>query len=439
MSNFAKLRLLASVFRPRFFGFYQGHAMLTPIELEAVHALVGADNHLETEREFERAFAKAAGGGEAVSFAAGRMAFYALLRALGIGKDDEVLLTGFTCAVMANAVWRVDATARYADIAEDTLGTSVADVARKLGQHTRAIVVQHTFGLPCDIAALAELARSRGIPLIEDCALTLGSTLDGQPVGSWGDAAIFSTDHSKPLNTMIGGLLVTRNPALAEKVRMMQAEAPALDAAHRQRLWRRLVLERAEFTPSRYGRGRVIAKLSNAPRKLRQRFGGPEDAVFLEADFKPRLKTDTYPYPARLPVFLAQLGLFELARWPAVAEHRRSVLERLLQAAPPGVRNGLPAAYADSRREINPLRLAYAHASAMEIERRMRATVDVDDVWFREPIVCATLGPASFGYQPGECPVAERVGRNIVNWPCAVPEADVPELLELFAKCHRNL
>ena len=439
MSNFAKLRLLASVFRPRFFGFYQGHTRLPPAELEAVHALVGRENHSETEREFERSFARTAGGGEAVSFAAGRMAFYAVLRALGVGRDDEVLLTGFTCAVMANAVWRVGATARYADIAEDTLGTSVADVARKLGPRTRAIVAQHTFGLPCDIAALAELARSRGIPLIEDCALTLGSMLDGQPVGSWGDAAIFSTDHSKPLNTMIGGLLVTRNAELAAKVRTMQAEAPALDAAHRQRLWRRLVLERAEFTPNRYGRGRVIAKLSNAPRKLRQRFGGPEDSVFLEADFKPRLKADAYPYPARLPAFLAQLGLFELARWPAVAEHRRSVLARLLQAAPPEVRSALPAAYTDSRRAVNPLRLAYAHTSAAEIERQMRATVDVDDVWFREPIVCATLGPASFGYQPGECPVAERVGRNILNWPCDVPEADVPELVRLFVKSHERL
>ncbi len=439
MSNFAKLRLLASVFRPRFFGFYQGHTLLTSAELKAVHALVGMENHSETEREFERAFAEAASGGEAVSFAAGRMAFYAVLRALGVGMDHEVLLTGFTCAVMSNAVWRVGATARYADISEDTLGTSVTDVARKISPRTRAIVVQHTFGLPCDIAALAELARSRGIPLIEDCALTLGSTLDGQPVGSWGDAAIFSTDHSKPLNTMIGGLLVTKNPALAEKVRAIQAEAPALDATHRQRLWQRLVLERTQFTPSQYGRGRVIAKLSNAPRKLRQRFGGSEEAVFLEADFKPRLKADAYPYPARLPAFLAQLGLFELARWPAVAARRRHVLELLLQAAPPDVRNSFPAAYADSRRKINPLRLAYSHTSAAEIERRMRTAVDVDDIWFREPIVCATLGPASFGYQPGECPVAERVGRNIINWPCDVPEADMPELLRLFAKCHEGL
>lgn len=439
MNAFAKFRFLTSVWKPRYFGFFQGHTSLTQDELDSMCSLVEAEKNPAIEREFENAFAQVVGGGEAVSFASGRMAFYAALRALDIGKDDEVLLTGFTCAVMSNAVWRLGATARYADIAEDTLGTCPKDVARKISPRTRAIVVQHTFGLPCDVAAIAEIARARGIPLIEDCALTLGSSLNGRQIGTWGDAAIFSTDHSKPLNTLIGGLLVTCDSALAARVREIQAAAQPLNAEHRRRLWRRLLLERSWFSPQRYGRGRLAVKLVSLPRKLRERMGGHEESVLLEADFKPRIKADAYPYPARLPLFLAQTGSFELKRWPTTAAHRRSVFSRLLQAASPELKKHFPATCMNPKCDIVPLRLAYTHPAAAEIESRMRAHVDLDYVWFREPLVCATLGPSSFGYQAGECPVAERAGQKIINWPCDVPEADVPALLQLFAKCHENL
>ena len=367
------------------------------------------------------------------------MAFYAALKAFGIGAGDEVLLTGFTCAVMSNAVWRTGATPRYADINEATLGTDPADVLRKINARTRMIVVQHTFGLPCQIEALAALARERNIPLVEDCALTLGSKRNGQMIGLHGDAAIFSTDHSKPMNTLIGGLFVTRNQVLAAKVRAIQKAAPPLSLPQQRRLWQRLLLERKYFKPSAFGRGRAVAAAANVPRKLREQFSRRDEPVFLDADFKPRLKPDAYPYPARLPAFLAQVGVFELARWSAVAAHRRSVLQRLLQAAPDRLRQGFPAAYLDPQNEVVPLRLAYAHPQAAEIERRMGDLVDLDYVWFREPVVFATLGPASFNYQPGECPVAERIGRNIINWPCDVPEAEVPALVRTFIECHKGL
>ena len=258
-------------------------------------------------------------------------------------------------------------------------------------------------------------------------------------IGLHGDAAIFSTDHSKPLNTLIGGLLVTRNRELAAKVRAIQKAAPPLGLPQQRRLWQRLLLERKYFKPSAFGRGRAVAAAANLPRKLRERFSRRDEPVFLDADFKPRLKPDAYPYPARLPSFLAQVGLLELARWPGTAAHRRSVLERLLKSAPESVRQALPAAYRDPLNEVIPLRLAYAHPQATKIERRMRGFVDLDYVWFREPVVFATLGPASFNYQPGECSVAEKIGRHIINWPCAVPESDVPRLIEVFAECHKGL
>lgn len=434
----SKLSYLTAALRPRFFGFFQGHAALKQDELDAIHHLVEKDADSVLERKFEDNFARLTGG-EAVSFAACRMAFYAVLQALGIGKGDEVLLTGFTCSVMPNAVWRTGATPRYADISADTLGTDPAAVARKITNKTRAIVLQHTFGLPCDVEAIAKIAQTTGIPLIEDCALTVGSSMNGQPVGSWGEAAIFSTDHSKPLNTITGGLLVTQNRSLVNRVREIQTAALSLPVEQRRRLWKRLLLERRNLSPGNYGRGRLAIKAVGGLRKVRQRFNKREEFTLLEGDFKPRIKPDSYPYPARMPVFLAQVGLSQLAQWQETAAHRRSVLARLFEIASPELKKHFPAAYRDAKYDVVPLRLAYSHPRAHEIEQRMRKYVDTDYIWFREPIVCATAGPASFGYVTGDCPVAEHIGQNIINWPCDVPEKDVPALLKLFSECHRNL
>lgn len=437
MSALANFRFITAAFKPHFFGFFQGHGYLTEEQTHALETLVGVPGQ-SLISEYEHAFANTAcGGGHAVSFASGRMAFHEALCAQGIGPGDEVLLTGFTCSVMANAVWRTGATARYADINPDTLGTCADDVARKITSKTKALVVQHTFGIPCDIDLLANLARERGIFLIEDCALSVGSKLDGRLVGTWGDAAVFSTDRSKPINTLTGGVLCTRDSALYEKVKARRDAAPDLSPEHQWRLWKRIMLERKWFAPKRYGRGRFIAKLSGLCRKVSERVFGRAELTFLENDFKPRLKSG-YPYPARFPAFLAQLGLLELARWNSTVAWRKELLLRFLECARKENVN-LPSAYHDARREIIPLRVAYTHPDAPRITNRMRESVDLDWIWFREPVSFATGGPAAFGYQPGECPASERVGSQIINWPCDIPPADADALLSAFRKAHSLL
>lgn len=436
----AKLSFVTAALKPHYFGFVRGNDSVDEAGVAELRRILSGGDAERMTMEFESAFAAQIGTGECVSFAAGRMAFYALMQALGIGAGDEVILTGFTCSVMANAVWRTGATPVYADIASDTFGTDPSDVARKLTPRTRMIVAQHSFGIPCEIDELATLARSRGIFLLEDCALTLGSKFHGRTAGDWGDAAIFSTDHSKPLNTITGGLLYTRDAALAARVRDAQRALPTLDPEHQARLFGRFLLERKYYRPSRYGLGRLLTKLAGGRRKLMEKFGRPKEFVLLEADFKPRVKAGAYPYPARLPAFLAQLGLHELSRWPDEARRRAALLARFLAIADEtGLRPHLPAAYSDSAREIVPLRFVYAHPRAAEIARRMAPHLEVDWFWFQEPVSFAPLGGESFKYGAGSCPNAERIGREVVNWPCAIPVGDEERLLALFREAHAGL
>ncbi len=440
MNITTKLKLLSDLRAPEYFGFFAGHYELSPEEMDEVRDVFGKGEAPALVADYERNFASAVGSGEAVSFAAARMAFYTAMKLRGIGPGDEVLLTGFTCSVMANAVWRIGATPVYADIEPSTLGSDPEAIEKSLTPRTRMVVAQHSFGIPCAIGAIAALCRQRGVFLLEDSAISLGSSYQGTNVGEWGDATIFSTDHSKPINTLTGGLLSTRDPALAAKAREFAAGLPALDPAHQQRLWRRLQIERRWFHPRHYALGRLLTKLRAAPAKLRKKFGASAEYVLLEGDFKPRIPVRGYPYPARLPAFLARVGLAELRKWPAERERRCRLLQKYLEISEQaGLSRHLPAAYSDEEREIVPLRFVYTHPRADEIVRRMSRCVDVEWIWFREPIVCAPDGPASFQYASGCCPRAELAGRFMINWPCVVPPDVEDRLLEAFQAAHAGL
>lgn len=177
-------------FRSPYFGFVQGHAYLEPDKLQQISQLVGVkDDALVAD--FERHFAKLVGPGQAVSYAAARMGFYELMRLEGIGKGDEVILLGATCAVMVNAVLRTGATPVFSDINLDTFGSSRSTIEVCVTPQTRMIVAQHSFGIPCEIEPIVNLAKERNIFLLEDCALTLGSKVNGIVVGNFGDAALF--------------------------------------------------------------------------------------------------------------------------------------------------------------------------------------------------------------------------------------------------------
>src|SRR5207302_3872730 len=125
-------------------------------------------------------------------FAASRMALYAILEALGVGAGDEVIVPAFTCVVVPNAVRYRRATPVFVDIDRASWNIDPLAVERAITPRTRAVLVQHTFGVPADLRAVARVTAARGIAIIEDCAHLIGvSTEDGQ-LGTMGDAAFFS-------------------------------------------------------------------------------------------------------------------------------------------------------------------------------------------------------------------------------------------------------
>ena len=427
-----KLHKLADVLRQQLtsplFGFIQGHAYLTQLDLVRIQSLIGESGRAEVA-EFESQFAAIVGDGHAVSYAAGRMGFYSLMKILGIGPGDEVILLGSTCSVMVNAILRAKAMPVFSDIDPDTFGSSAETIQKCITPRTRMIVAQHSFGIPCDIEPIVELSRAHGIFLLEDCAISLGSTFNGIQVGNFGDAALFSSDHSKPINTLTGGMMYTRDSALLHKLRDDHKTAPELPLDKQRALWNRLLIERQYCNPLQYGRMRTVDLLAAIKKRL---FNLPPPFLHEDLQASP---SRSYPYPARLPAFLAEVGLYEIQRWPQIVNDRKEALSELIKLAQNSrIRKYLPKVYFDPQLNIVPLRFAWSQPNGESMRKKLSRFVHVSSTWFMQPII-ATHDPLErFGYIRGACPLSERSGEGMVNLPCNLSRADSKHLVELFHK-----
>jgi dTDP-4-amino-4,6-dideoxygalactose transaminase len=179
--------------------------------------------------QFEQRMAAYLGVAGGVAVNSGTSALEIALRVLDIGAGDEVILPSYVCAAPWLAVQRVGATARLVDIESDTYNIDAAAARRALNHQTRAIIVPHLFGLPADLTALERL----GIPIIEDCAQTLGAFEQSRAVGSIGMLTICSFYANKLLCAGEGGMVLSRDVSLLERARMLREYdgAPSLRPA----------------------------------------------------------------------------------------------------------------------------------------------------------------------------------------------------------------
>jgi len=157
-----------------------------------------------TER-FEEKFRKFIGTRYSLAVNSGTSGLHLALLALRIKKGDEVIIPSYVCTALLNAVNYVGATPNIADINEDDFNISVDSVKKLLSRRTKAIIAPHMFGLSADVKALNKL----GVPVIEDCAMSLGASCGNELVGSFGKIAIFSFYATKMMATAEGGMILT--------------------------------------------------------------------------------------------------------------------------------------------------------------------------------------------------------------------------------------
>ena len=167
---------------------------------------------------FENSFAEYLGIKHAASVSNGTVALHLALLALGIGEGDEVIVPTLTYIASVNAITYTGATPVFVDSLADTWQMNPSDVADKITEKTKAVMAVHIYGHPCEMDALVALSKKNNLFLIEDCAEAIGSKYKGKPAGTFGDIAAFSFFGNKTITTGEGGMLVTNDETLHDRV-----------------------------------------------------------------------------------------------------------------------------------------------------------------------------------------------------------------------------
>ncbi len=343
-------------------------------------------------------------GDRVTLFARGRVALYAILRAMGVGPGDEVVLPAFTCVAVPNAILYTGARPVWADIDPRTLCLDPGAAEAAIGSRTKAILAQNTFGLSADLDGLTALAANRGITVIDDCAHGLGGTYRGAPNGATAPFSFFSTQWSKPVSTGLGGIAVDRDGTLAGQLRELELAAPEPSGLRAATLLALLMAR------ERAGGGRLFRAGRSIYRAIGRRnlVPGSSSQEELEGTDMPQ------GFLAGMSESQARLGSERLGRLPAEIERRRDIAHRYSSLLVDSGREAAAETAESSHAFLRyPLRVADRRRF---LDAAEQAGIDLGD-WFVSPVHPVVNRLDRWGYVAGSAPNGERACAEIVNLP----------------------
>ena len=161
----------------------------------------------------------------ALLFDSGRSALYFAIKSLGIKPEDEVILQAYTCVVVVNAIKFAGAKPVYADI-DNTLNLNPDDLQKKINKNTKAVIIQHTFGIPANLDKIIGICRQNNLKIIEDCAHSLGAACQKKKLGTFGDISILSFGSDKVVSCNRGGAIITNDQEIYRKLADFKTRIP---------------------------------------------------------------------------------------------------------------------------------------------------------------------------------------------------------------------
>jgi dTDP-4-amino-4,6-dideoxygalactose transaminase len=355
--------------------------------------------------KYQREFARLLGSNHAFAFWKGRVALYAILKALGVGEGDDVVLPGYTCVMNVNPIKYLGAKPVYVDIGPATFNINANLLPDKITQKTKVIIAQHTYGYPCDMDDVMAIAAEHGLTVIEDCCLALGSKYKGKTAGTFGKAAYFSFQWNKPYTTGLGGMAITDDTELAERIESLRASEMCMPTSRESyMLWGQGLVYRAFVYP------RTTALVQNVFRYLTKR--GAVVGSSSISEFAPVMSLDFFK---GMSAVQARRGLRQLERIEHNIAHRGNMArlydELLVE------KGWRPRVYDKSA--MNPVMVRYP-VRITEKDRALResaaAGVELGS-WFECPLHPKETPLAAYDYEVGCCPEAEKASREVVNLP----------------------
>ncbi len=354
----------------------------------------------------------------AFSFASGRMSLYAILKSLGIGRDDEVILPAYNCVVCPNAILYTGAKPIYVDIDKETFNIDPKKIEEKITKKTKAIMVQHTFGFPCDMDKIQKISNKHHIPIIEDCAHALGGEYKGKKLGSIGIASFFSSDHTKIISTSTGGMVLTDDEELAKKIKKIYMQSPFLPKLTILRVLFTFISENFLWNPHLAFIGRwIVALFWKFP-------------FFFFLDENKIQRPTNYPYPARLSNIQAKIGIRQMEKLEINISFRRKIskeYDKIFDLYKEQFENNT------NTKKHTFLRYTFLINDLENIKyfrNKYRKYVYLGD-WFNSISHGRTDSLDKINYTIRDCPIAEYVSRHNVNLPTHQKINDTKIMLEL--------
>ncbi|PIR53340.1 hypothetical protein COU76_01790 [Candidatus Peregrinibacteria bacterium CG10_big_fil_rev_8_21_14_0_10_49_10] len=342
-------------------------------------------------------------GGSVHLFASGREALLALLRSLQFEQGAEIIVQGFTCVALPNAIHAAGYTPVYVDIDKETLNMDTQALQGRISNRTRAIICQHTFGIPADTARLRHICTEKHIILIEDCAHILPDKAGPDAIARQGDYLLLSLNRDKALSGMTGGAIVDCKRSRENALCTEEKTALPLRRGHIARLLLYAPLYRkTRFVYGLCGLGKMLLFLSRKVGLLLPVLTAQEK----EGTMSPQLHT--------MPEPCAALARMEWPNLQAINSHRRARTAQYLAAAaergwkmPRGVQADLP---------LQKFPLYVEDADAIRTRLKQKGMY-LDDGWTGAVVCPRSAHQETANYTAGSCPHAEYVARHILTLP----------------------
>jgi perosamine synthetase len=188
-----------------------------PITHKEILSAVSLLNSGSEIAKFESMFSEYIGCEHAIVTHSGTAALYILLKTYGLKKGDEVIVPAYTCETVARLIIDMGYSIKFVDVDKETYNISIEALQSKINRNTKAILVVHMFGNPCEMKEIMEIAEDYNAVVIEDVAQSIGAEYDGKKIGTMGNAGFFSLGEGKPLTTINGGFIVTNDKGIANK------------------------------------------------------------------------------------------------------------------------------------------------------------------------------------------------------------------------------
>lgn len=336
-----------------------------------------------------------------LTFYRGRVAMFHILKALGIGSGDKVATQAFTCLAVPEGILATGATPVWIDTEEGGVNICPTDLERKLDGSVKAVIVQHTFGIPAQIAEIRAILERHGIPMVEDCCHTFASTFVNQLVGTFGAGAFYSFEWGKPIVAGIGGSAILNEDTLYQSVQR------AWESCHEPSLVRVLKIQAQYLAFTKLYRPSKFWQVRSAFQKL-ARSGAAEGnynpTEGVAEDFSMKMAR---PLRERLQSKLRSAATVTTTARDIVTKYEQGLKAQRLRK--PVVPNGAVPVYARY-----PL---LSPEKSRLVARAEEARIEIAE-WYKTPIHPLEESEwRKVGYELGQCPRAERLSDEIISLP----------------------